>query len=48
MKKSAYITFRTSEEIKSHLEKMAKEDERTLSWVINKILEEYIKKTAPK
>lgn len=44
MKKSAYITFRTSEEIKNHLEKKAKEDDRTLSWIINKILEEYIKK----
>ena len=44
MKKSEYITFRTTEEIKSHLEKLAKEDDRTISYVINKILEEYIKK----
>lgn len=43
MKKSAYITFRTSAEIKEYLEKIAKEDDRTLSYIINKILEEYIK-----
>lgn len=44
MKKSAYITFRTSEEVRSYLEKKAKEDDRTLSYLINKILSEYVKK----
>lgn len=44
MKKSCYVTFRTSEEVKTHLEKLAKEDDRTLSYIINKILEDYIKR----
>lgn len=43
MKKSAYITFRTSEEVKKFLEEQAKQDDRTISYLINKILEEYIK-----
>ena len=44
MKKSAYITFRTDEEIKNYLEKLAKREDRTLSYIVNRILEEYIKK----
>lgn len=49
MKKSAYITIRTSEEVRAYIEKLAKEDDRTISYIINKILEEYVKKeTSPK
>lgn len=44
MKKSEYITFRTSEETKTFLELKAKEEDRTLSYLINKILTEYIRK----
>lgn len=38
------ITFRTDEEIKNYLEELAKREDRTLSYIVNKILEEYIKK----
>ena len=44
MKKNAYITFRTSEEVKSYLEQKAKEDDRTLSYIINKILTDFVNK----
>ena len=44
MKKSEYITFRTSEDTKKYLGTKAKEEERTLSWLINKILTEQISK----
>ena len=45
MKKSAYITFRTDNETKQTLENIASKDDRTLSYVINKILIEYLKST---
>lgn len=38
MKKSEYITFRTTIEIKEHLEKIATEEDRTISYVVNRIL----------
>lgn len=42
MKKSEYITVRTDPEIKEYLELRAAEEERTLSWIVNKILADYI------
>ena len=44
MKKTAYITFRTDEITKQALENKAKEEDRTLSYVLNKILTEYLAK----
>ena len=43
-KKSEYITFRTDSTTKAYLEERAKTEERTLSWIINKILTEHIAK----
>lgn len=44
MKKTAYITFRTDENTKIILEKIAKEEDRTLSYILNRILTEYLAK----
>lgn len=41
-KKSEYITFRTDENTKRILEDMAKAEDRTLSYIINRILSEYL------
>lgn len=43
-KKSEYITFRTDEKTKRILEGMAKSEDRTLSYIINRILNEYLTK----
>lgn len=43
-KKSEYITFRTDENTKHILEDMAKNEDRTLSYIINRILNEYLTK----
>lgn len=43
-KKSEYITFRTDENTKRTLEEMAKTEDRTLSYIINRILNEYLTK----
>lgn len=43
-KKSEYITFRTDENTKRLLEIMAKNEDRTLSYIINRILNEYLAK----
>lgn len=45
MKKTAYITFRTDENTKTILEKIAKEEDRTLSYILNRILTEYLANT---
>lgn len=42
MKKTAYITFRTDENTKNTLENIAKTEDRTLSYILNKILTEYL------
>lgn len=42
MKKTAYITFRTDEVTKKVLEEMAASEDRTLSYILNRILTEYI------
>lgn len=43
-KKSEYITFRTDENTKRILEDIAKTEDRTLSYIINRILSEYLTK----
>lgn len=48
MKKSEYITIRTDPNIKAYLEAKAEEEERTLSWIVNKILNDYICKEETK
>ena len=42
-KKSEMIGFKTTPEIKAALEEIAEREDRTLSYVINKILENYLK-----
>lgn len=44
MKKSDYITFRTTSEIKEYLTKLANKEDRTISYIVNRILENHIKK----
>lgn len=48
MKKSEYITVRTDPEIKEYLELRAAEEERTLSWIVNKILTDHIARSEGK
>lgn len=43
MKKSEFITVRTTQEIKTKLEEIAKKEERSISYIVNKIIEEKIK-----
>lgn len=42
MKKTDMIAFRVSQEDKEYLEKLANESERTLSYIVNKIIIAYI------
>lgn len=42
-KKSEMIEFKTTPEIKQALEKIAENEDRTISYIINRILEEYLK-----
>lgn len=44
MKKTEVITFRTNEEIKAELDRIAKEKEWSVSQVVEKICREYFKK----
>ena len=41
-KKSAMIGFKTTPEIKEKLEAIAEQEDRTVSYIINKILEMYL------
>lgn len=43
MKKSEFITFRTDPGTKALLEGLAKSTDRTLSYVINRIIDNYLK-----
>ena len=43
MKKTELITFRTEEEIKKELEKIAAEKKWTLSFVIEEIIKDWLK-----
>ena len=42
-KKSAMIGFKTTPEIKEKLEAIAEQEDRTVSYIINKILEKHLK-----
>lgn len=44
MKKSESITFRCSPEIKEKLDTIAKEEDRSLSYIINRLIEMALKK----
>lgn len=44
MKKTEVITFRTNEEVKTELDRIAKEKEWSVSQVVEKICKEYFKK----
>lgn len=41
-KKSEMIGFKTTPEIKAALEEIAEREDRTISYIINRILEEYL------
>lgn len=41
-KKTDFLSVRMSKTVKSKLEKVAEENDRPLSWVVNKILENYV------
>lgn len=47
-KKTEMIGFKTTPEIKNQLEKIANEQDRSLSYIINKILENWIKENPAK
>ena len=42
-KKTELIGFNTSKEVKNRIEQLAEQDDRTISYIINKILEEYLR-----
>lgn len=44
MKKPEMIGFKTTTEIKAKLEQIAKEEDRSVSYVVNRILTEYFEK----
>lgn len=44
MKKSEFIAVRTTEETKITLEKMAKAEDRSISYIVNRIIEDFIRK----
>ena len=41
-KKAEFLSVRVSPDVKAKLEKLAESQERTLSWLVGKILEDYI------
>ena len=41
-KKPDFLSVRVSKSVKSKLEKVAAENDRPLSWVVNRILEKYV------
>ena len=47
MKKLEYITFRTDSETKETLQKMAEEDKRTISFVVEEIVKDWLQKNKP-
>ena len=44
MKKLEYVTFRTTPAVKALLEQKAREDDRTISYVVEKIVQEWAQK----
>lgn len=47
-KKSEMIGFKTTPEIKAALEQIAEIEDRTISYIINRILEDYLKQPGRK
>ena len=47
-KKSATITIKTTDKIKDGITKLARERERTVSWIVGKLIEQYIEKETKK
>ena len=47
MKKSQLLSFRTTEENMEYLEQVAKSDDRSVSWVIGKMIEYFREKGSP-
>jgi len=41
-KKSEFLSVRVAKEIKEELEGIAQENERSVSWVVGKIIEKYL------
>lgn len=41
MKKLEYVTFRTTAAVKELLEQKAKEDDRTISYIVEKIVQDW-------
>ena len=48
MKKNKLFSFRTSEENLEYVEKVAKEDDRSVSWVVDKMIKYFKDKSRPK
>ena len=48
MKKNKIFSFRTSEENLEYVEKVAKEDDRSVSWVIDKMIKYFKNNNSPK
>jgi predicted transcriptional regulator len=48
IKKAEFLSVRVSKEIKDRLEKMASSQERSLSWLVAKVLEEFMTKPSGK
>ena len=46
MKKSQLLSFRTTEENMEYLEQVAKSDDRSVSWVIGKMID-YFRENSP-
>jgi predicted transcriptional regulator len=42
VKKNEYITFRTDENVKNKLLDLAEKEDRTLSYIVNRILKNYL------
>ena len=47
MKKSELIAFRTTPENHKYLQELAKEDERSVSWILDKMIEYFRDKGSP-
>lgn len=48
MKKTEYISIRIHEETKNKLLELAEKEERSLSWIVNKIIENHFKEEGKK
>jgi len=41
-KKSEFLSVRVAKEMKAELEKIAEDNDRSISWVVGKIIEKYL------